>query len=209
MDACESGYDLIVSGYADVEPTLYSAAKMYPDQLFFNFDYSTHEDLDNVFAVTYSLSELGYLAGTLSSLVTTSGMEKANPEKPFNSRKKAVKEFNGVINYEKLRVAAGSLVIPEIRAEVDMENRRIFFTHEKEEIESVDCFLDDKSYAVLLCKTKYICRVEELGLRGETIEKSVNFSEKIAGEGLVIYVFAKNADGKDVSDSVCLWEAES
>ena len=80
MDACESGYDLIVSGYADVEPTLYSAAKMYPDQLFFNFDYSTHEDLDNVFAVTYSLSELGYLAGTLSSLVTTSGMEKANPE---------------------------------------------------------------------------------------------------------------------------------
>ena len=209
MDACESGYDLIVSGYADVEPTLYSAAKMYPDQLFFNFDYSTHEDLDNVFAVTYSLSELGYLAGTLSSLVTTSGMEKANPEKPFNSRKKAVKEFNGVINYEKLRVAAGSLVIPEIRAEVDMENRRIFFTHEKEEIESVDCFLDDKIYAVLLCKTKYICRVEELGLRGETIEKSVNFSEKIAGEGLVIYVFAKNADGKDVSDSVCLWEAES
>ena len=136
-------------------------------------------------------------------------VEKANPEKPFNSRKKAVKEFNGVINYEKLRVAAGSLVIPEIRAEVDMENRRIFFTHEKEEIESVDCFLDDKIYAVLLCKTKYICRVEELGLRGETIEKSVNFSEKIAGEGLVIYVFAKNADGKDVSDSVCLWEAES
>ena len=53
-------------------------------------------------------------------------VEKANPEKPFNSRKKAVKEFNGVINYEKLRVAAGSLVIPEIRAEVDMENRRIF-----------------------------------------------------------------------------------
>lgn len=106
-------------------------------------------------------------------------------------------------------MAAGSLVIPEVRAEVDMENRKIFFTHEKEEIESVDCFLDDKIYAVLLCKTKYICRVEELGLRGETIEKSVNFSEKIAGGGLVIYAFAKNADGKDVSDSVCLWEAES
>lgn len=151
----------------------------------------------------------GFRGFTSANVMDAVTVEKANPEKPFNSRKKAVKEFNGVINYEKLRVAAGSLVIPEIRVEVDMENRRIFFTHEKEEIESVDCFLDDKIYAVLLCKTKYICRVEELGLRGETIEKSVNFSEKIAGGGLVIYAFAKNADGKDVSDSVCLWEAES
>ena len=151
----------------------------------------------------------GFRGFTSANVMDAVTVEKANPEKPFNSRKKAVKEFNGVINYEKLRVAAGSLVIPEVRAEVDMENRKIFFTHEKEEIESVDCFLDDKIYAVLLCKTKYICRVEELGLRGETIEKSVNFSEKIAGGGLVIYVFAKNADGKDVSDSVCLWEAES
>ena len=145
----------------------------------------------------------GFRGFTSANVMDAVTVEKANPEKPFNSRKKAVKEFNGVINYEKLRVAAGALVIPEIRAEVDMENRRIFFTHEKEEIESVDCFLDDK-----ICKTKYICRVEELGLRGETIEKSVNFSEKIAGGGLVIYTFAKNADGKDVSDSVCLWEAE-
>ena len=71
------------------------------------------------------------------------------------------------------------------------------------------CTPHDKIYAVLLCKTKYICRVEELGFRGETIERNVNFSEKIAGGGLVIYIFAKNADGKDVSDSVCLWEAES
>ena len=136
-------------------------------------------------------------------------VEKVSPEKPFNSRKKATKEFNGVINYRKLRVAAGALVIPEVRAEVDMENRKILFTHEKEEIESVDCFLDDKIYTVLLCKTKYICRVEELGLRGETIDKSVDFSEKMAEGNLVIYVFAKNADGKDVSDSECLWEAEA
>ena len=80
MDACESGYDLIVSGYADVEPTLYGVAEMYPDQLFFNFDYSNHVDLDNVYAVSYSSSELGYIAGTLSSLVTTSDMEKANAD---------------------------------------------------------------------------------------------------------------------------------
>ena len=151
----------------------------------------------------------GFRGFTSANVMDAVTVEKANPGKPFNNRKKATKEFNGVINYEKLRVSAGSLVIPEVRAEVDMENREIFFTHEKEEIESIDCFLDDKIYAVLLCKTKYICRVEELGFRGETIERNVNFSEKIAGGGLVIYIFAKNADGKDVSDSVCLWEAES
>ena len=39
--------------------------------------------------------------------------------------------------------------------------------------------------------------------------KTSSFLKKIAGGGLVIYIFAKNADGKDVSDSVCLWEAES
>lgn len=80
-DACESGYDLIVSGFADVEPVLYDAAERYPDQLFFNFDFSSPEDLDNVFAVDYSLSDIGYIAGYLSSEITVSDMEKANPDK--------------------------------------------------------------------------------------------------------------------------------
>ena len=105
----------------------------------------------------------GFRGFTSANVMDAVTVEKANPGKPFNNRKKATKEFNGVINYEKLRVSAGSLVIPEVRAEVDMENREIFFTHEKEEIESIDCFLDDKIYAVLLCKTKYICRVVPLG----------------------------------------------
>lgn len=80
-DACESDYDLIVGGFADVEPYLYDAAEKYPDQLFFNYDFSSPEDLDNVFAVNYSLSDLGYIAGYLSSRITTSDMEKANPDK--------------------------------------------------------------------------------------------------------------------------------
>ncbi len=151
----------------------------------------------------------GFRGFTSANVVNAVTVEKACPEKPFNNRKKATKEFNGLIDYEKLRVAAGALVIPEVHVEVDTERRKIRFAHEKEEIESVDCFLDDKIYTVLLCKTKYICRVEELGLRGETIDKSVDFSEKMAEGNLVIYVFAKNADGKDVSDSECLWEAEA
>lgn len=80
-DACESGYDLIVAGFATVEPYLYEAAKKYPDQLFFNFDYSVPEDCDNVFAVSYQLNDIGYIAGYISALVTTSDMEKANPDK--------------------------------------------------------------------------------------------------------------------------------
>lgn len=81
IDACEGGYDLIVAGFARVEPYLYEAAKEYPDQMFFNFDYSNPEELSNVFAVNYAMSDLGYVAGVLSSLITTSDMPKANEEK--------------------------------------------------------------------------------------------------------------------------------
>ena len=85
QDACESGYDLIVSGYATYEPYLYKAAKQYPDQLFFNYDYSAPEDLDNVYAVTYKSSDMGYIAGALSALITESDMEKANSDKKIGA----------------------------------------------------------------------------------------------------------------------------
>ena len=80
-DACEAGYDLIVSGNNTYESYLYAAAAAYPDQLFFNFDYTKSEDLANVYSVTYNTAELGYVAGTLASLITTSDMEKANADK--------------------------------------------------------------------------------------------------------------------------------
>lgn len=81
IDACEGGYDLIVAGFARVEPYLYEMAKRYPDQMFFNFDYSNPEELPNVFAVNYAMSDLGYIAGALSSQITTSDMPNANPDK--------------------------------------------------------------------------------------------------------------------------------
>ena len=80
-DVAEGGYDLIISGNNTYEAHLYTAAAAYPDQLFFNFDYTKSEDLPNVYSVTYDTAELGYVAGTLASLITTSDMEKANPEK--------------------------------------------------------------------------------------------------------------------------------
>ena len=72
----------------------------------------------------------GFRGFTSANVMDAVTVEKANPEKPFNSRKKAVKEFNGVINYENFRVAAGSLVFPVFRAEVDLDNRRLFLTVE-------------------------------------------------------------------------------
>lgn len=80
-DVCESGYDLIVSGNDTYESYLYEAAEKYPDQLFFNFDFGAPQDCDNVYAVKYDTAELGYVAGVLSCMVTTSDMEYANPDK--------------------------------------------------------------------------------------------------------------------------------
>lgn len=81
LDACEGGYDLIIGGNNDAEEFLYGAAERYPDQKFFNFDYVNHVDLPNVYANMYNTPELGYLTGALASMITTSGMEKANPDK--------------------------------------------------------------------------------------------------------------------------------
>ncbi len=80
-DVCESGYDLIVSGNDTYEYYLYEAAENYPDQLFFNFEFGTAQEYDNVYAVKYNTAELGYVAGLLSCAVTTSDMEKANDDK--------------------------------------------------------------------------------------------------------------------------------
>lgn len=79
-DVCGSGsYDLVVSGGTDAEEALYEACAKYPDQLFMNFDYS-EEPPANCYAVSYSTSDEGYLAGYLGSLITVSDMEKANAD---------------------------------------------------------------------------------------------------------------------------------
>lgn len=81
LDACESGYDLIIGGNVDAEEFLYKVAEQYPDQKFFNFDYVNHVDLPNVYANMYNTPELGYVAGYLASQITQSDMPNANPEK--------------------------------------------------------------------------------------------------------------------------------
>ena len=72
----------------------------------------------------------------------------------------------------------------------------------------IDCFLDDKIYGVVAGVRNKRCRVVELGTRGEAIGTSVDFPRNVEADELVVYVFAAGADGKDVSDSVCVCHPE-
>lgn len=146
----------------------------------------------------------GFISANVMNAIT---VEKIDPEKPLSPRKKATREFQGTIDYEKLRVAAGQLVIPVVGVEVDTNNRKVSFTSRGIPVEAVDCFLDDKIYGVILDENKQRCRVGELGTRGESINTSMDFPDEVEeADGIIVYVFAASADGKDVSDSVCLWK---
>ena len=143
--------------------------------------------------------------GFTSANVTTAVMvEKVNPMKPIVRYKKAIQEYRGIIDYSKLRVAAGALVSPVVGCEVETESRKVHFSHQGMAVEAIDCFLDDEIYGVLLHESTHSCKVMRLGMRGEDWNESVDFPEEAEMEGLVVYVFARAADGKDTSDSVCL-----
>lgn len=131
-------------------------------------------------------------------------VERINPDKLIRRRKKAVREFRGVIDYDKLRVAAGALVTPILTIEVDEENRAVAFEHQKFPLNTIGRLLDDKIFGVLFYPLNHRCRVVELGVRGETFNVKVNFPEEAQVAGLVVYVFATTATGKDASNSVCL-----
>ena len=144
--------------------------------------------------------------GFTSANVTTAVMvEKVNPMKPIVRYKKAIQEYRGIIDYSKLRVAAGALVSPVVVCEVESGNRKVHFSHQRMVVEAIDCFLDDEIYGVLLHESTHSCKVMRLGMRGEDWNESMDFPEEAVMEGLVVYVFARAADGKDTSDSECLW----
>lgn len=143
----------------------------------------------------------GFSSANVSTAVST---EQINPDVPVRQRRKAAREFRGVIDYGKLRVAAGALVAPDLSIEVDEDARTVAFNHQGFPVNAVDCLLDDKIYGVLYYVPNHRCRVVELGARGETFDVKVDFPEDAGAAGLVVYVFATTVDGKDVSDSVCL-----
>lgn len=146
----------------------------------------------------------GFNGFTSANVTTAVTVEKVNPMKPIVRYKKAIQEYRGIIDYSKLRVAAGDLVSPVVGCEVETENRKVHFSHQGMAVEAIDCFWDDEIYGVLLHEATYSCKVMRLGTRGEDWNESMDFPEEAEVEGLVVYVFARAADGKDTSDSVCL-----
>ena len=146
----------------------------------------------------------GFNGFTSANVTTAVTVEKVNPMKAIVRYKKAIQEYRGIIDYSKLRVAAGALVSPVVGCEVETENRKVHFSHQGMAVEAIDCFWDDEIYGVLLHEATYSCKVMRLGTRGEDWNESMDFPEEAEVEGLVVYVFARAADGKDTSDSVCL-----
>jgi len=147
----------------------------------------------------------GFNGFTSANVTTAVTVEKVNPMKPIVRYKKAIQEYRGIIDYSKLRVAAGALVSPVVACEVESGNRKVHFSHRRMAVEAIDCFLDDEIYGVLLHESTHSCKVMRLGMRGEDWNESMDFPEEAEMEGLVVYVFARAADGKDTSDSECLW----
>ena len=76
-NVCEDGeYDLVVSGNNTYEGFLYKAAEKYPDQMFYNFDYSALPETGvpaNLYAANWALDDLGYVVGALSAAMTKTG----------------------------------------------------------------------------------------------------------------------------------------
>ena len=147
----------------------------------------------------------GFNGFTSANVTTAVTVEKVNPMKPIVRYKKAIQEYRGIIDYSKLRVAAGALVSPVVVCKVETESRKVHFSHQGMAVEAIDCFWDDEIYGVLLHEATYSCKVMRLGMRGEDWNESMDFPEEAEVEGLVVYVFARAADGKDTSDSECLW----
>ena len=146
----------------------------------------------------------GFNGFTSANVTTAVTVEKVNPVKPTGRCKKAIQKYRGIIDYSKLRVAAGALVSPVVVCEVEPGDRKVHLSHQRRAVEAIDCFLDDEIYGVLLHESTHSCKVMRLGTRGEDWTESMDFPEGAEVEGLVVYVFARAADGKDTSDSVCL-----
>ncbi len=74
--ACDDGYNIIISGNWQYEGYMLDAAKEYPDVKFINFDYSSPEAnaLPNVYGVTYKCQEIGFLAGIVAATKSETGI---------------------------------------------------------------------------------------------------------------------------------------
>lgn len=83
MDIAYEDYDLIIVGTWNMRAHLHEVALLHPKRRFLIFDAAVdykRYGLANVHSILYKQNEGAFLAGALAALVTTSTMERANPE---------------------------------------------------------------------------------------------------------------------------------
>lgn len=84
QDASDSDYDIIIVGTYQMAEILQDVAVEYPDKKYIIFDSAVDYegyDLANVYSIEYKQNEGSFLAGVLAARITTSGIEKTNPDK--------------------------------------------------------------------------------------------------------------------------------
>jgi basic membrane protein A and related proteins len=89
-ELCSSGkYDVVVTGYWDMQEYIQQAALDFPDVKFLSFDctidFDTYPEIKkNVSAYFCKQNSLAFAAGALAALISTSGEGLANPEKAIS-----------------------------------------------------------------------------------------------------------------------------
>ena len=82
-DVADSDYDVVIVGTWQMAKILEKIAPLHPEKKFILFDAAvdySKGNLGNVYSILYKQNEGSFLVGALASLLTTSGIEKTDPE---------------------------------------------------------------------------------------------------------------------------------
>lgn len=105
------------------------------------------------------------------------------------------------VDFSKLLLAQGSLLVPMATVELDSETNSVKFTCQKAEAE-INAKVDDHIFGVVIDAKNGFCRCKELCERGTRGEHILTLPYTWAMNELQIYVFALSNDGKRTSKSV-------
>lgn len=117
----DPNWDLIIAGTPNLRESLLEVAANYPEQKFILYDSSVinakdgiaAEDYPNVYSMEHAQNEGSYVVGAAAALLTTSGIEKTNPERIIGfvggAQNTAIEDF--LVGY----IEGAKAVDPEIK----------------------------------------------------------------------------------------------
>lgn len=107
------------------------------------------------------------------------------------------------VDFSKLLLAQGSLLIPTVTVAFDEETRSLLFNCSKTEAE-INARENDRIFWVVIDPKNGFCRSRELCERGTGGDYTLTLPDTWAVKEVQIYVFALSNDGKQASKSVYL-----